>query len=499
MISIFDHFVLSNVTNLTTSSTCQWDIKIGWFVFGWIMGISMGQIKFRKRKKSSNHLSHPGSFSKTNSQLSEHNNGQKENYTQTSKKVVTDDLELDESYQILDGALQLFRQLWIQEKSQISLQVKRLPIKKTLVDYHTPQAMLRKLFNVETCDDDKNNDDTQIDSHSKNIERINSSFSLSQSINPTTQNHVNANTMIDLLSSIQKYSVDTSHPYFFNQLFGATDPVALAAEIVALSVNTSAYTYETAPLFTLIEKEVVSKISSFIYGNDAGSNCDGIMIPGGSLSNLTAMHVARKTCLLKLTQSYGEEFIHNNEIRLLGEEKKSNQNDSTFDELWDESDRAPQLVAFVSNEAHYSFLKAADVIGLDKKNLIAIPTLSNGIMDTKSLRLAIQTAKAQCKIPFFVGVTSGSTVRGSFDPIDEIVDVCNDNGGGIWVHVDGAWGGPAIFSEREEIKSLMRGIDKVDSFTFNPHKLLGAPQQTTVFISKHKVRKLICYHNQGYY
>jgi len=107
-------------------------------------------------------------------------------------------------------------------------------------------------------------------------------------------------------------------------------------------------------------------------------------------------------------------------------------------------------------------------------------------MNTKCLDLAIRNAKAQNKFPFFVGATSGSTVRGSFDPIDSILETCDDNGGGIWVHVDGAWGGPAVFSERKEIRNLLKGVSKADSFTFNPHKMLGAPQQTTVFVSNHQ-------------
>jgi glutamate/tyrosine decarboxylase-like PLP-dependent enzyme len=102
-------------------------------------------------------------------------------------------------------------------------------------------------------------------------------------------------------------------------------------------------------------------------------------------------------------------------------------------------------------------------------------------------------------VPFFVACTAGSTVRGSFDDIAKIVEVCRSYESrqpsfkqhyerSIWVHVDGAWGGSAIFSSRNEIRSIthMDEIRHADSFTFNPHKMLGAPQQTTAFIVRHR-------------
>ena len=302
--------------------------------------------------------------------------------------------------------------------------------------------------------------------------------------------------MIELFSLIQKYSVNTSHPYFFNQLFGATDPVALAAELISLSVNTSAYTYETAPIFTMMEREVVSYMINLVFGNQERQTPsqlqslqhyegDGIMIPGGSLSNLTALHIARYRCYSNLRSStlecHGEEDEE--------EEKKTAATTNTYSTFhthhW--ADAEPELVAFISEEAHYSFRKAAAVTGLKEENVITIPTLSNGVMDVQYLDKAIRAAKAAYKYPFFVGVTSGSTVRGSFDSIEDIVTTCQNHGSEIWIHVDGAWGGPALFSQRKDVRDLMKGIENVDSFTFNPHKMLGAPQQTTVLVSRHKV------------
>lgn len=287
------------------------------------------------------------------------------------------------------------------------------------------------------------------------------SFSLDTNANSDSSNALGPDCMIRILSAIQKFSVNTSHPYFFNQLFGATDPVSLAAELVALSVNTSNYTYETAPVFTMIEREVIHAFATLAGYDTVNNRYDGLMMPGGSLSNLTALHAARHQYL----SAYYAKQDTSAEIP------------------------APELVAFVSSEAHYSFAKAGNVIGIGS-NMVAIDTVPSGAMNMSQLENAIEEARKSGKHPFFVGATAGSTVRGSFDPIEDIVNICErlstSEDGQLWVHVDGAWGGTSVLSSRPDLKLLMRGLERADSFTCNPHKMLGAPQQTTCFVSRHQ-------------
>ena len=63
----------------------------------------------------------------------------------------------------------------------------------------------------------------------------------------------------------------------------------------------------------------------------------------------------------------------------------------------------------------------------------------------------------------FVGATAGTTVLGAFDPFDEIATICAKQ---MWLHVDGAWGGGAS----EKLRQLVAGVEKADSFCWNPHK-----------------------------
>lgn len=69
-------------------------------------------------------------------------------------------------------------------------------------------------------------------------------------------------------------------------------------------------------------------------------------------------------------------------------------------------------------------------------------------------------------------------MRGAFDPINEIADICKKHN--IWLHIDAAWGGGLIFSQKHRAK--LNGIERADSIVINPHKLLAVPQQCSMLL-----------------
>merc|ERR1719272_2429428 len=104
-----------------------------------------------------------------------------------------------------------------------------------------------------------------------------------------------------------------------------------------------------------------------------------------------------------------------------------------------------RLVAFTSSESHYSYGKAAIVLGLGLDNLVKVAVDANGAMCMKALREAIAKVRAEGGEPYFVGATAGTTVIGAYDPFNSIADICAEEK--MWMHVDGAWGGFVIMSE----------------------------------------------------
>jgi glutamate/tyrosine decarboxylase-like PLP-dependent enzyme/quercetin dioxygenase-like cupin family protein len=251
----------------------------------------------------------------------------------------------------------------------------------------------------------------------------------------------------EVLKTIQANSVSTHSPYFMNQLFSGVMPQMLMAEEVIARTRTTMATYEASPILSKIEGHVISALCDLI-GWDS-KNQDGVSVPGGSAANFMAIHCAR--------QAKFPQF------------KKSGMNGT-------------KLAVFVSSEAHYSFKKACVALGIGTDNLIPVPVNAKGEMNAEKLDELIGQTQSTGVTPLIVCATAGTTVLGAFDPIDEISKVCKKHQ--VWLHVDGAWGGPALFSQKT--RGLVRGIEQADSFTFDAHKLFGAGLTCSFLLTQHK-------------
>lgn len=238
-----------------------------------------------------------------------------------------------------------------------------------------------------------------------------------------------------VLNKYIDYSVKTGHHQYLNQLFSGYNNPAVIGEILASLMNTSMYTYEVAPVATLMELEVIKKMNSYT-GYDNGG---GIFTTGGSNSNLLSILVARNKHFPELKQ------------------KGLNQ--------------SKPLCIFTSADAHYSFDKAAFITGIGTDNVITIPYDDEGAMDINALESAITKSRNDGKIPFYVCATAGTTELGAFDDINAISQIAKKEN--LWFHVDGSWGGPLIMSQKTN--HLFKGIDQADSFAWNPHKLMNVP------------------------
>lgn len=126
-----------------------------------------------------------------------------------------------------------------------------------------------------------------------------------------------------------------------------------------------------------------------------------------------------------------------------------------------------QLVTFVSEGAHYSFVKGSIWMGHGSSSVIKVPTDHDGCMNVSNLEECINRAITDGKIPLMVVATSGTTVLGAFDPIAEVSKVTSKYG--LWLHVDAALGGTVLFSRTH--KHLMDGVSVADSVAWNLHKL----------------------------
>ncbi|XP_035693949.1 acidic amino acid decarboxylase GADL1-like [Branchiostoma floridae] len=250
--------------------------------------------------------------------------------------------------------------------------------------------------------------------------------------------------LLDHCKKTIQHSVKTGHPMFLNQLYQGMDPYGLAGQFVSDSLNTNLHTFEAAPVFVLMEQEVVRKVCSLI-GWPAG---DGLMGAGGSMLNMFGINLARHKYFpdLKKTGMHG----------------------------------GPRLVLLTSAESHYSMTKGAGFLGIGTDNVIKVKCDERGQMLPEELDKAIEDAKSQGSVPFCVNATSGTTVTGGYDPLGAIADVCQKHR--LWLHVDAAWGGSVLTSRKH--RGLMAGVERADSLLWNPHKMLSLPLQCSVFVTR---------------
>lgn len=248
---------------------------------------------------------------------------------------------------------------------------------------------------------------------------------------------------LDDIESVLRGSVRTTAPGFMNPLWGGLSVASIAGELVTAATNTAMYTYEIAPIATLIESTILKRMASLA---DFGTS-QGTLTTGGSNGNMLGMLCARQS---KIPMS----------------------SKSGFD--------GTKMVAFVSAESHYSFNIASNVIGIGQSNLIKVRCNEHGQMRPDSLVEEIERALSNGQIPFAVLATSGTTVRGSFDPLRELAAIASQYD--LWMHVDAAWGGSSLFSSR--YRSLMDGIELADSFCWDAHKMMGVPLICSAFIVK---------------
>jgi len=243
------------------------------------------------------------------------------------------------------------------------------------------------------------------------------------------------------LGRLVELTPSTAGPRFFNQLFAGRDDAALLGEIVAATANNSMYTYKAAGAQILMERALIAHMASKVGWSDA----EGAFTPGGSLSNLAAMLVARN------------ETIEGARNRGL--------------------DGRPVAI-YTSAESHYSIRKDAGMLGIGRDNVRAVAADADGRMMPGALDDAIAQDKRAGVTPLMINATAGTTVLGAFDPVREIAAVARRQG--VWLHVDGAFGGSVLLSRGR--RHMLDGCELADSFTWDAHKVMGVPLTCSVVL-----------------
>ncbi|MBW6509577.1 MAG: putative pyridoxal-dependent aspartate 1-decarboxylase [Desulfuromonadales bacterium] len=264
-------------------------------------------------------------------------------------------------------------------------------------------------------------------------------------------------------------SVHTAAPGFIGHMTSALPYFMLPLSRIMTALNQNLVKVETSKAFTPMERQVLAMLHRLIYAGDDGfyqqwihdsRHALGAFCSGGTIANITALWAARnRLCGAR------EDFAG------LAEEGLQR----TLEYL-----DCAGLAILVSRRGHYSLGKAADLLGIGRKQLVIVDTDVNNRIDMQCLRDAYSKLQQQnMRVLALVGI-AGTTETGHVDPLEQMADFAVE--AGCHFHIDAAWGGPTLFSDTH--RHLLKGIERADSVTIDAHKQLYVPMGAGMVLFK---------------
>ena len=241
--------------------------------------------------------------------------------------------------------------------------------------------------------------------------------------------------------------VHMTHPRYFGLFNPAPTFPAECADRIAGAFNPQLATWTTAPAAVEIEAHVVKAVARRAgLPPDAVGHCTS----GGSEANRTALLCALTRANARFSADGARAF-------------------------------SGPPVFYISKESHLAWLKIAHETGVGRAGARLVPTDGSGRMDAHALSTAISADQAQGCVPIMIVATAGTTNAGMIDPLGACAQIARD--AGLWNHVDAAWGGALIASDR--LRGALAGIEQADSITIDAHKWLATTMGCGMFMTRH--------------
>ncbi|TMR99940.1 aspartate aminotransferase family protein [Nonomuraea basaltis] len=244
-------------------------------------------------------------------------------------------------------------------------------------------------------------------------------------------------------------SADPADPNCAAHLHCPPLAVAVAADLAISALNPSQDSWDQAPATTALETLLLSELAELVgYPSTAA----GVLTSGGTESNLMGLMLARDRVLGRAT---------GRRIERCGLPANP-----------------PQARIFASAAAHFSVRRAAALLGLGEDAVVTVPVDRELRMKPEGLATALRECVRRGELPMAVVATAGTTDTGAIDPLDACAALAAEHG--AWSHVDAAYGGGALLSDR--LAPLLAGIERADSVSLDWHKLGWQPAAAGVFL-----------------
>lgn len=250
--------------------------------------------------------------------------------------------------------------------------------------------------------------------------------------------------LTDFENQVEPFLNRNDSSQFGAYITGSGNKIAAFAEFIKAWFNQNGLKWNNSPIASELEQLVIKWVAEFVK---LPEHSRGFLTSGGSMSNLMALHLA-------LASRFPER-----ETEGLGSQK---------------------FTVYCSNQTHSSIDRAMVFLGLGRDQLRKIDINDSFQIQTDLLRKAIQEDIENGLTPLAVIGNAGTTNTGSLDDFEALAGICQEFG--IWFHVDGAYGLPAV--RLPELEHRFKGVGKADSVIINPHKWMYVPFEASCVLVK---------------
>ncbi|MFE4110052.1 pyridoxal phosphate-dependent decarboxylase family protein [Kosakonia sp. YIM B13611] len=233
-----------------------------------------------------------------------------------------------------------------------------------------------------------------------------------------------------------KDSLSVHHPQCVAHLHCPSLVISQAAEVLINATNQSMDSWDQSPSATIIEMKLIAWLREQV-GYPAGDA--GVFTSGGTQSNLMGLMLARDAFFARQGHSVQQHGLTGN---------------------------LSKIKVLCSENAHFSVQKNMALMGLGYQSVTLVKTDAFSRMDLNDLAQKLAEAKANGEQVMAIVATAGTTDAGAIDPLAEIAALAAEQQ--IWVHVDAAWGGALLLSEK--YRHFLNGLELADSVTLDFHK-----------------------------
>ncbi|MFD7223798.1 pyridoxal phosphate-dependent decarboxylase family protein [Streptomyces sp. NPDC059892] len=240
--------------------------------------------------------------------------------------------------------------------------------------------------------------------------------------------------------------------------------VAVAADLAVSALNPSQDSWDQAPAATALETLLLQELAGLV-GYEP-EHAAGVLTSGGTESNLMGLMLARDRVLGAAS---------GRQIELTGVPGTGTDH-APGPRPQPRSRLRPRILA--SAAAHFSVQRAAALLGLGEDAVLPVPVDHQLRMDTEALAAALDGCAERGELPVAVVATAGTTDTGAIDPLRACAALAAEHG--AWLHVDAAYGGGALLSDR--LAPLLDGLALADSVSLDWHKLGWQPAAAGVFL-----------------